>query len=255
MKGSKEKKEFSACVFWLIEWLPGPGEILQLSVFLTEPLFWSLLFDGGLQRVWHPAKCLRLAATLEAVIMARRCLAAQASASPLCTDILFLRQGGAATEPLLALWERSRWPAVILVTASNRWMVCTVWLHFSLHTITTILVLWSIAQLETHIVKWFSVLQPTLAVMPAAYCMCLVCQKLSLLSLQICHRVSCLNIYIPTLTTRLGFCIIIFTAPNVGSWTERHLPKLHLRMWMDGRQFGAQTVHHQRGINHLRFHY
>lgn len=35
----------------LMEWLPGPGEILQLSVFLTEPLFWQLLFDGGPQRV------------------------------------------------------------------------------------------------------------------------------------------------------------------------------------------------------------
>lgn len=76
-----------------MEWLPGPGEILQLSVFLTVPLFWSLLFDGGLQWVWHPAKCLRLAATLEAVIMACRCLATQASASPRCTDIVFLSKG------------------------------------------------------------------------------------------------------------------------------------------------------------------
>lgn len=42
---------------------------------MTEPLFRWLLRDGGPQRVWHPAKCLRLAATLEAVIMARRRLA------------------------------------------------------------------------------------------------------------------------------------------------------------------------------------
>lgn len=49
--GAKEKKYSSECVFGLMEWLPGPGEILQLSVFLTEPLFWWLLFDGGPQRV------------------------------------------------------------------------------------------------------------------------------------------------------------------------------------------------------------
>lgn len=34
----------------LMEWLPGPGEILQLPVFLTAALFCRLLFDGGPQR-------------------------------------------------------------------------------------------------------------------------------------------------------------------------------------------------------------
>ena len=148
-EGAKEKKYSPASVFWLIEWLPGPGEILQLSVFLTEPLFWSLLFDGGPQRVWHPAKCLRLAATLEAVIMARRCLATQASASPRCTDIIFLSQGGAETEPLLALWEGWRCPVVISVVASRLWMCFALWLHFILYSITSTLVLWFIAPVET----------------------------------------------------------------------------------------------------------
>lgn len=107
---------------------------------------------------------------------------------------------GAATGPLLALWERCRWPAVILVTASSRWMFYTVWLHFILHTITSILVLWLIAQLETHNVKWFFVLQPTFALIPVANSMCLACQKLSLLPLQIMwqrfisvHLQSCYN--------------------------------------------------------------
>lgn len=159
---------------------------------------------------------------------------------------------GAATGPLLALWERCRWPAVILVTASSRWMFCTV--HFILHTITSILLLWFIAQLETHNVKWLSVLQPTFALTPIAFSMCAACQKLSLRSLQIYHRCSFLYIYVPAIVRLhwLELCITVFA---FGSSTETHLRKLHLRMWMDGRLFGAQTAHHDKGINHLRSHY
>lgn len=132
-----------------MERLPGPGEILQLSVFVTEPLFWSLLFDGELQWVWHPAKCHRLTATLEAVIMACWCLATQASASPRCTDIISLSQGGAEMEPLLALWGCCQCPLVVLVIARSQWIFCAVCLHFVLYSITNILALWLIALLET----------------------------------------------------------------------------------------------------------
>lgn len=117
----KEKKYSSVSVFGLMEWLPGPGEILQLSVFLTEPLFCCLLFDGGLQRVWHPAKCPRLAATLEAVIMARRCLATRAAASPRCADMMILSRGVRRQSTLLSLWDNWCCALVILVIESCLW--------------------------------------------------------------------------------------------------------------------------------------
>lgn len=101
-----QRKCFPVCI--LAEWTAagGPGEILQLPGFVTEPLFWRLLCDGGPRRFWHPAKCLRLAATLEAVIMAHRRLATRAPATPhpplQRTDIIFLSRRGSGDRAIIS---------------------------------------------------------------------------------------------------------------------------------------------------------
>ncbi len=56
---------------------------------------------------------------------------------------------GADTGPLLALWDGCRCPMVILVIASSQQLCCAVWLLFILRSVTSTLVLWFIALLET----------------------------------------------------------------------------------------------------------
>lgn len=104
---------------------------------------------------------------------------------------------GAETEPLLALWDRWRCPVVILVIASSQWMCCAVWFHFILYSVTSILVLWFIALLETPNAACMNVMMEFCNVCPLSVCPVVFCLTLCTSAYSMCigvwHVRGCLS--------------------------------------------------------------
>lgn len=153
---------------------------------------------------------------------------------------------GAGTEALLALWDRCRRAVVILVTAACQWRCCAVWLHF--HSVQ-------------HYKYIDGAVRCTAGNSPSyiwIYCYSAWCSLAEHCDgIVFCMSSLCLPSVSATLSQRCfstqqyedqnkkhAFCLSSVLNHNLAanSSSGKHLAKSQFKMWVDGEQFGGQSI-------------